>query len=392
MIFSIFKLFIITIFGAIFGLVTGIIPVLHPNNIIAILYGIHYDNLALSVFAISMLLTFSFSSIIPTILLGYPEGIESLALPPTLRLIKEGKAYEVFLSTLYGSLLSVPISLILMLTLPFVGTIYYILIKTKLLAFILILLLAFIVAISDNILGAILVILLSGLLGILVSKLYVIPNKLTALFTGLFGLPFIFTLNENEKPKVIIEDKRIIMPKAALAGSLAAYLSLILPTVSPAISIFLFQTLLNINDAMSFVYAMGALTTADVILSLGAFYFMNRARNGAIVFVKYLFNKISFSLFLLLLVFTFISVFLAFYFTKEVGKRLFKYEVNLAKYKYHILALLLIYIFLTSGLYGIILSLTAMILGLIAIELEINFSLLTSVLTIPFILSLLGVL
>ena len=381
----------IVLLGSFAGTVTGIIPVLHPNNIIALLDNIQLDAISLSLLAISTLLAFSFSSIIPTILLGIPEGIDSLALPPIFQLLKEDKGYLAFISTLYGSLLSVPIALTLSLTFPVLKEIYFFLIETKLLIIVLLAVLVGMVLWSKNKIKTVAIIGLAGLLGVVLSFIYTIPNKMVALFTGLFGLPFVLTLSLSRKPKIIKTSEDLIYIKPALAGTLAAYISTIVPTLSPAISIFMFQSLLNVKGNLEFIYSLGALTTADVIFSLTAYYTIGRARNGAIVFVKDLLGKINSNEFLLLLGFTLLAVVFSFIFTKWLGDYILEKDINLAKYKYHLFVFIVAYLFIVSGPIGVLLSLIAMVLGLLAIEWEVNFSVLSSVLMVPFILSLLGI-
>jgi|GEM_PF-6717325 len=67
------------LFATIIGVILGIIPIIHPNNVIPLLNYLPLDKIDLSIMAISFLLGFSFSSIIPTALLGYPEKCFSFA-------------------------------------------------------------------------------------------------------------------------------------------------------------------------------------------------------------------------------------------------------------------------------------------------------------------------
>jgi len=268
-----------------------------------------------------------------------------------------------------------------------VGILTKILIKHKLLPFILFIIMGYLFAI-DKRAKTLEIIVLASLLGLVTYNLTV-KNKLTALLTGLFGLPYLITIYKGKKPSFNTKNKEIIEIKPALVGVLAVLLASIIPTLSPSIAIFFIQKLFNIKGDLPFVYALGSLTTADVVISLANFYFNGSARNGAIVFVKNLLGKIDFNTFLLFLANTIVSIIIAFIATYVFAKHLIKYEIDVRKIKPILIGFIIIYLIAVSGFVGLLIALTAMFVGLEAIKNNINYSTLGVALMFPLAINIL---
>src|SRR5881296_1776164 len=110
------ELIIFSLLGIGIGIVTGLIPGLHVNNIIPIILSSSFfvsDPLSLSVLIISISVTQTFIQFIPSIFLGAPEEGTSLSVLPGHRLLFEGNGYEAIKLTVLGGMGSLLLTMLL---------------------------------------------------------------------------------------------------------------------------------------------------------------------------------------------------------------------------------------------------------------------------------------
>ena len=103
--------------GIIFGIFTGLTPGIHVNLItlilISSLIGLKiFPAIILAVFITSLAITHTFLDFIPAVFLGAPEEDSFLSVLPGHKMLKEGKAHEAVILTLYGSLAALFIILV----------------------------------------------------------------------------------------------------------------------------------------------------------------------------------------------------------------------------------------------------------------------------------------
>src|SRR2546428_5730781 len=110
------ELILFSLLGIGIGVVTGLIPGMHVNNIIPILLTSSFfisDPLSLSVMIISIAVTQTFIQFIPSIFLGAPEEGTSLSVLPGHKLLFEGRGYEAVKLTVIGGIGSLLLTMFL---------------------------------------------------------------------------------------------------------------------------------------------------------------------------------------------------------------------------------------------------------------------------------------
>ncbi|MCX8173496.1 MAG: tripartite tricarboxylate transporter permease [Thermoplasmata archaeon] len=114
--------------GALLGILCGIIPALHQNNLAILLllvfpvYGwaasiVCADNVFFGFIAMFMaaICTHNFSDILGTVLTGVPDSSELLTLQPAQRLMLKGEGQKIIYASLYGSVAGIVLGLLLLL-------------------------------------------------------------------------------------------------------------------------------------------------------------------------------------------------------------------------------------------------------------------------------------
>jgi Predicted membrane protein len=218
----IFLFFICTVAGWIFGLLTGMIPGIHVNNIAAvlasaalILYSFGFSPISLSIIILSCAISHTFHNIIPAIFLGAPGEDTALAVLPGHKLLLAGEGMSAVRLSSLASAGSVLLSPILMIPAGLFLYQFYPILESYM-GWILVII-ALIVLLSEikisKIISAAFVFLTSGLLGYLAFGLDGSLNPiilsssvsvLMPLLSGLFGVPQIIVsmLTDSEIPSV----------------------------------------------------------------------------------------------------------------------------------------------------------------------------------------------
>ncbi len=395
-------IFIGIFLGVLFGTLTGLLPSLHPNNLIAILLSFlpFFLNIftlnQLIAFIVSLSITHSFTSFLASVLFGIPEEETSLSVLPSHKLTLEGKAYEAVFLTVFGGLIS---SIFALIFLPILLNIFPLLYKysLRILPFILILVLSHLILIQKDKLKALLVVIFAGLLGYFTLNLYFLKSteKLTSLFTGLFGLStIIVSLTQKASlPKQTFEIKiKDLYLKESFIGFLASILIILFPSLSPSQSIIILQSIFKINDPRAFLVSLGGLTTVDSIASFLSLYSLGNPRSGASVAIEYLLGKIDYNTFLLILGIILFTIPLASYITLFLAKLLLQriQKANYFKLNLFLVVLTILMITLTSNSFCLIVLLASTSLGILAHLWGVNKSLLVSVLMVPTLISFLN--
>jgi len=256
--------------------------------------------------------------------------------------------------------------------------------------------LAYSVLSQKNKLKAAFVTALSGLFGYIVLNIYYLKSyeKLTAMFSGMFGASFIvisfFTKSKIPEQNFDISVDKLYI-KESILGTFGAIFTSLFPSLSPSQSIAIIQRLFRIRGTEEFLVMVGALTTADVVVSLVALYTFGNPRSGLSAFVQFLFSSLRFETLMFLIGIVLISLSLSGIVTILIAKSVIKIvqRINYIYLNLLILIILLFIIYVFSGCIGIVIFITSVCLGIITILLDVNVSLLVSVLMIPLIINLL---
>lgn len=102
------------------GLVTGIVPGLHPNTVFVLLLSLTFFLVGiptpmLLAFIISLAISNTFTDFLPSILFGAPDPATALSVLPGHQFLLAGKGYEALFLTVIGGL---GVSVLTLLTLP----------------------------------------------------------------------------------------------------------------------------------------------------------------------------------------------------------------------------------------------------------------------------------
>ena len=381
--------------GLIFGCVCGLIPGLHPNNLIIFVPVLLmlFDPLPAAILLLTAGVVNSFVSMVPSILLGAPEDAEALGVLPGHRLLMEGRGYEAVKLTVKGSLGGMLFALGTLPLFFFLIPPVYEFIKplTHWLLILVVFYMIFTESGAKSKIFALLIVLSSGILGILslgysdamifplLSSLFGLPLLLTAIFKKT-KLPTKFTEDEDK-----IENKRLF--SSVSTGSLAGIITGMLPGVGSAQATILAQKLSGKGDGRDFLMSIGAVTTSNVIYSLLALWLIGKARSGIAIAVGEMIT-LDFEYVLIFLATIVIASAFASVATLKLTrptlfllKRLDYKTINIL-----MILLMLILIFLFSGFMGLFVAAIGISIGLIPNYVEIKRTHCMGCLVIPIII------
>ena len=282
------------VFGLFLGVVCGLIPGLHPNNMIVFvpLLLTFFDPLAASVILVSAGIVNCFVAMIPSILLGAPEDAEALGVLPGHRLLLEGRGYEAIKLTVTGGLGGMALAIASLPLFMVVIPPLYEFIK-PVTHWLLILVVGYMIFIENgwkNRGAALAIVLLSGFLGML--SLEYSDGMIFPLLSGLFGLPLLLTsiFEKTSLPDKFTEDEDKLDKKTLIksigAGSVAGIITGLLPGVGGSQATILAQKLAGSDgEGRDFLLSISAVNIANVIYSFLALWLIDRARSGIAVAV-----------------------------------------------------------------------------------------------------------
>lgn len=436
---SILLLLLSVLAGCLMGIVSGLIPGLHSNNFALLLVSVSpllIESGIPATYIIFMILanciTHTFHDIIPAIYLGVPNSDMALAVLPGHQLLLDGRGPEAICLSALGSAGSVIISIILLL--PFGLLLYtiYPLIQ-EYIGWILffIALLMIVTEKGEYVPGqgsltryrykfyALLIFMTSGLLGIfafgkenMADSLFGSnsPSILLPLLSGLFGasqLIISLTTSSVIPPQrtslITLPAKRII--KAIASGSIAGSFVAWLPGVSSSVATLLAEQAGRIHgkqksgnaasedpldEAREFIVSVSGVNTANAVFGLFVFFFIGRARNGAIVAISSFLepSAINMSIILILLCVVILASIFSYYSTIKIGNtiHLSMEKIDYRKLSITVLAGLVVMVTVFTGIFGIIIFLMATSIGLLPSFMHVRKSNAMGVILLPVIL------
>ena len=436
---SVLLLLLSVLAGCLMGVVSGLIPGLHSNNFAMLLVSVSpvlIESGIPAIYIIFMILanciTHTFHDIIPAIYLGVPNSDMALAVLPGHKLLLDGRGPEAIRLSAMGSAGSVIVSIILLL--PFGILLYtiYPLIQDHIGWMLLFIALLMIITERGeyvpgqgslvryrHIFYAFVVFVLSGLLGIfafgkenLANSLFESdsPSILLPLLSGLFGASqLIVSLTTGS----VIPPQRtslITLPanrtiKAIVSGSFAGYFVAWLPGVSSSVATLLAEQVSRIrgkqnsgnatsedplDEAREFIVSVSGVNTANAVFGLFVFFFIGRARNGAIVAISSFLepSAIDIPIILILLCVVILASIFSYYSTIKIGNtiHLFMEKIDYRKLSISVLAGLVIMVAVFTGVFGIIIFLMATSIGLLPSFMNVRKSNAMGVILLPVIL------
>lgn len=429
--------------GWIFGLLTGMIPGIHVNNIAVILastaaflYGFGLSPVLLSVIILSCAVSHTFHNIIPAIFLGAPGEETVFAVLPGHKLLIAGEGLSAVRLSALGSAAAVLFSFLMILPTAFFLSYFYPLLETKM-GFIL-LALSLIVLLSEKkmskIILAAVVFLTAGVLGTIAFEMDGSLNPglfsssasvLMPLLSGLFGVPqLVLSLFSKSETYDVHETglnfpNKLFFKNAVLGTAAGAFVSWI-PGVSSSVAAILAgffkknglnetnnispdSSETDICQAKEYIVIVSAINTANAVFGLLAFFVIGKSRNGAVVSIRDILSDAGFplssgmsgemlELFVLFYAVIMLSAFFSYFSTIYTGKIIpvFFQKIDYRQVSVFILLLLALLIFLMCGSYGFILFLVSVFIGFLPVVLHVRKSNLMGVILFPVMLYFLG--
>jgi len=438
--------FVFCLLGVSAGVLTGLLPGFHVNNVAVILlsvssgiapffgflsgYGFSSETvfILISVFILSCSISHTFLDCIPSTFLGAPDPDTALSVLPAHSLLMEGRGYEAVSLSAIGSYGAILFCFLLFFPLRFViGTPLegYNLLK-EIMVFVLIAVSILMIATEKgriivhkkekngwfpSIMGmlfAVFVFFLSGVFGLIIldmnmsSPVGLSSSVLFPALAGLFGMP---TLIASLKSKPVIPRQNISEPVfdkfgkkpsflSIVSGSVMGVLVSIVPGITSAVGTVLAMNVRGESDKKQTIITLSAVNTACAFFIVIVMFIILRARSGAALAMMNLITVSEWKdvsppwvLFYLLIAILFAG-FLSYLLTLKIGKsfaKSFDKIPYLLMIKSTILLVTLL-VFLFTGFIGVLVLFIATFIGLLPVEWGIRRSHCMGVLLIPVIL------
>ena len=361
--------------GVIAGTFTGLVPGVHVNLVAVVLLSLSgfvlrfFGVESVACFIISMSVTHSFVSTIPSIFLGAPEPSSALSVLPGHRLLLEGRGLEAVMLTVVGSLFGLIISFVFYLGFERVINVIYP-VASRHIPELLLVAGVFIISRSDKPFKAFFIYVSAGILGLIVlnSRL---DNALFPLLSGLFGVStLLFSLKEKSVFPTQILSRSIGLDlfkgvKSSIFGAISGFITAILPGLGSSTAAGVASLFTRESDARNFLVLIGSITTVNFFMSIAALNMLGKARNGAVIVVKELWASPDVAILIsAAMISGGISVFVAKFCALKFLK--FMSKIDYASIVKGVVFLIVVLTFVLSGFVGFFILLSATFIGLYA--------------------------
>ncbi len=393
-----FEFALLLLLGILAGVVMGLIPGIHPNLIVLtvpFLLVLDIASLYLLVFMVAMAVTNSIVDFIPSIFLGAPDSGNELSILPGHRMLLSGQGYQAVKLTVIGGVGSVIVCVLLLPFLVFIVPFLFRILGN----YIFVLLAGIVLAMVLSEPGkkkivAIACFSLAGVIGLLAARLPIDSNLvLFPIFSGFFGLSLLVLQLKNnvvvpkqKKSEGFISSR--LINRSILSGSFGGVVSGLLPGVGSSEIASLVS--MNRNDR-SFLISIGALTTANIIISLLALWLIGKTRAGVAVAINQL-MAIGTNEFLVIIFASLAACGVAAVATLILAKVILNkiQGINYSTISLFVIVMLVSLIAIFTGFYGLVLALTCCSLGIFTNLAGVKRGNLMGVLILPTILFYIG--
>ena len=432
------------ILGVITGIATGLLPGLHVNNIALILlslsgtiitsfrflfnYGIseQFILVLICIYIISTSISHTFHDVIPSTFLGAPDEDMALSVLPAHSLLLEGKGYEAVALSAIGSYGAILFCFLLLFPVRFIigNPLFFYETLKEIMLFVLI-------AISILMLGtekakidifskkgkipsavgmlfATFIFFLSGIFGIVIFEVPVdspIGLSSPVLFpglAGLFGTPTLLTslMTKPVIPKQKIE--KITLDKKSknssilsiITGSMGGILVSIIPGITSATGTILAMNARGESSKRQTIVTLSAVNTACAFSVVAVMFIILRSRSGAtlaameLMYVSEWIDILMPANLSYLLISLLLGGTLSYFLTLKVGKIFARRFANVpyALIVKLTISMVVILVFLFTGIAGIFILIVATLIGLLPVEWGVRRSHCMGILLIPIIL------
>lgn len=371
--------------GILAGTIMGLIPGIHPNMIIIMTPLFLLWGLNAIIFIMAMAVSNTIINFVPAIFIGASDSGGEMTNLPGHRMLLCGQGYKALLLIFSGCIGSIILLLVsmpaILLTLPVLHSFLYPYIFAFLIAFSLWMVLA-----EKKKILFIIFFVMAGIIGLIGFKLNINSNLiLFPILSGFFGLSLL--LIQMRSPISVPAQNTHIKIKfrksPVILGSLLGLISGFLPGVGTSEM----SGLAARKDDESFLVAIGALSTAGIILSILSLWIIGNPRSGAALMIDQI-SKIGFKEFFAMLSTAVaaagFSVAIALFFSKNFSSVVRKIDYKILNMS--VIAFIILMSVIFCGVVGLILLFVSTMLGLSVHLSSVKRSCLMGVLIIPTII------
>lgn len=387
--------------GVLLGVVTGMIPGLHVNNLtpaFVILAG-GSGSVEIASLIVAMSITNVFVSYIPSTYLGVPEEGTELSVLPAHRLLLDGRGHYAVKLVVFGCLGGLLAGAVFLLPFLVVVGPAYEAVKPYmhwLLLFVVVVMIA-IERSPSKIAWSCVIFVLSGFLGLIALDGGILKSEtaLMPLLSGLFGasvlLPSIASNCRLPEQKIDDEEPQGLK-KPILTGAFAGAVTGIIPGIGPSQGTVLVQLVSGCRGEEDFLAAVSSVNTSKAMFSFAALYAIERGRSGAAVAVGQILEIGNRELAIMVGASLFAGG-MAGLLTLKLSKMMAK---GMSKLPYRgmcaaVLTFITVLVFLYSGLIGLLVFATATSIGILPAVVQVKRTHAMGVILLPCILFFAGV-
>ncbi|MCH8519926.1 MAG: tripartite tricarboxylate transporter permease [Nanoarchaeota archaeon] len=399
----ILEIIVVMFIGILCGCITGLIPGLHVNMIAALLLGLilqysfEIEFIYLAVFIVSLGITHTFISFIPSLFLGVPTPDTVVSMLPGHQLVSQGRGYEALQLCALGSLGGLlMLSGIYVLAYFFITSIYESVYEHigKILL-ILVLYLIYKEEDTNSRFWAFVIVILSGGFGLIVLNSMYVSNPLFLIFTGMFGTAALLValiektqLVEQKEEYVNIFRKEYIFGLSV--GGVVAMLCSIAPGIGNAQAGTIAMNFLRKVQSELMIVVLSSINTVNFGLSILTLYLIERARNGTIIIFQELSYTLNLEIVIILCIVMICVGFIAYDLVFVLGKSVITLveKIPTATLNITIATLLTGVVILISNVSEIMTYFASICLGILCLQVGVRRVHLMSVLLIPIIIFL----
>lgn len=440
---ALFLVILFCILGVITGIATGLLPGLHVNNIALILLSLSgafvsafsfllemglpsdFIFLLIGVYIIACSLAHTVLDCIPSFFLGAPDPDTALSVLPAHALLMEGKGFEAVSLSAMGSYGAVLFCFLLVIPIRFVigSPVFFYETLREIMLFVLIAVSILMIGTEKSkisfldlkrywpsIFGmafALFVFLLSGFFGFVIFEIVVespIGLESPVLFpalAGLFGMPTLVTslmtspvIPEQNLGDVVLDKKtKKSSIMSIVTGSLGGILVSIIPGITSATGTVISMNIRGESSKRQTIITLSAVNTACAFFVVIMMFVILRSRSGAALAVMDLIAVEEWSHILIpqylcyLLIAVLLAGTFAYFLTLFIGKIFARKFANIP-YSLVVkltISMVVILVFLFTGLMGLLVLLIATFIGLLPVEFGVRRSHCMGILLIPII-------
>ncbi len=373
------------ILGTLAGIIAGLIPGLHSNNIAIALAFTPFFGIEITAFMLSMCITQSFVEFIPSTFLGAPSENTFESILPAHKLLLEGKALEAINHTVFGGIIAVIVGAIM--TIPFFIFLEQnstqIIILTPI-----ILIFALIIFITEEKntkkkLIILFIIISAGGQG------FLFKNQIFPLISGYFGIAgLIYSLKEQEEIKKINQSEECKIEKENIKDALVGVIGGAIVSVMPGIGSNTAGGIINVfrktTNPENYLTMLGAINASNFFFSFAMLLALSKARNGTMIALadKIFYTQETLFIGTIIMLFAAGVGGLCTIIIAKKAIHLFN-EQNTKRLNIFCLIFIIALIGITNGVVGLIAALFSSALGIYTISQNIRRSTLMSSLIVP---------